>query len=164
MESRPDIVIGIGNDLMGDDAVGLVAARRIGERLNVEVAESNGVGLDVLELVEGHRRVLFLDSIHTGRHPAGTVLSLRVEDLPSVRPLSPHWIGLSDMLQAGRAMGLSIPDTIRILAMEIEDPFHIRVGLSPSMEHAFPAFLRQAESVVSGWLDEKLILKVEHSE
>ena len=62
------LVLGLGNDILGDEAVGLLAARRLRALLpeSVDVVESGGGGLDLLDVLEGYDRAILLDSILTG--------------------------------------------------------------------------------------------------
>ena len=63
-EQHPRIlVLGLGNDILGDDAVGLLAARRLRAFLpaSVDVLEAAGGGIGLLDVLEGYDCALLLD-------------------------------------------------------------------------------------------------------
>ena len=148
------LVVGLGNDILGDDAVGLLAARRLRAFLpgSVEVLESAGVGLDLLDVLEGYDRALLLDAIATGQHPPGSVLEFTSEDFRKVIAPSPHYAGLPELLQLAERLGIPFPATLCVLACEVADPYQIREGLSVSATDALPALVARARQVVESWL------------
>jgi len=68
------LVIGIGNEYRGDDAVGLIVARRLAERFDptITVLEHNGDGADLMEAWQGAESVIVVDAVHSGAEP-GTI-------------------------------------------------------------------------------------------
>lgn len=154
-EQRPRILIlGLGNDILGDDAVGLLAARRLRAFLpeSVDVLESAGGGLELLDILEGYDRALLLDSIVTGRSAPGTILEFSSDDFQKVVASSPHYAGVPELLQMARQLRIPFPETIRILAVEVEDPYQIREGLTDSAAQALPALVMRARQVLESWL------------
>lgn len=151
----PALVLALGNDILGDDAVGILAARELGAALpgSVEVIESAEAGLALMERMEGRERVLILDSIMTRQCEPGTVLELGPRDFGKVAAPSPHYAGLPEVLALAERLGIPFPSEIRILAMEVEDPFEIREGLTPKVAAALPAFVARAREVLRQWPD-----------
>jgi len=155
IEPHPRIlVLGLGNDILGDDAVGLLAARRLRALLpeSVEILESAGGGLELLDVLEGYDRALLLDSIATGNHPPGTILEFSADDFQKIVAPSPHYAGIPELLQMAEQLGIAFPRTIRILAVEVADPYQVREGLSPSAERALPILVSRTLRVVESWL------------
>jgi hydrogenase maturation protease len=148
------LVLGLGNDILGDDAVGLLAARRLRASLpaSVDVQESAGAGLDLLDVLEGYGGALILDAIVTGAHPPGTVLEFSAADFREVVAPSPHFAGLPELLQMARQLAIPFPETISVLACEVADPYQIREGLSPPADAALPALVARAERIVASWV------------
>jgi hydrogenase maturation protease len=156
-ESRPHIlVLGLGNDILGDDAVGLLAARRLRALLprTVDVVESGGGGLDLLDVLEGYDRAILLDAILTGKHPPGTILEFSAEDFKKNDAPSPHYAGLPTVIQLAESLGIRFPTIFQIVAMEIENPYVVVEGLSDPVEAAIPALVERARSIVECWLSE----------
>ena len=148
------VVLGLGNDILGDDAVGLLAARRLRAFLpeSVDVQEAGGGGLELLDVLEGYDRAVLLDSIATGVHPPGTILEFSSDDFQKVVAPSPHYAGVPELLQMAEQLGIPFPKTIRILAVEVEDPYTIREGLSQSATQALPTLVAEGSRIVESWL------------
>ena len=137
------IILCLGNDILGDDGVGIEAARILGETLPpaVDVAVSGEAGLALLELLMGYEKAIIVDSIKTGRFQPGSIVEFGPSDLPSVSAPSPHYAGLPEVMQLARNLHVPFPSEIRIVAMEVEDPFSIREGLSSTATAAMPGLL-----------------------
>jgi len=148
------LLLGIGNDILGDDAVGLVAARTLRTEFQgtIDVVEAAMGGLQLMELLEGYHKVLILDAIYTTEHPLGTILELSIDDFKCTVAIAPHFVSLPESIQLAEELGIPFPEEIRILAMEIEDPYELREGLSPSVEQALPAMISRARMIVQRML------------
>jgi len=83
------LVIGCGNLLRGDDAVGPVLVRRLLDRglpPGVEVADGGTSGMDVAFRMRGAGRVVLVDATTSGGE-AGSIYRLRGEDVEQLPPL-----------------------------------------------------------------------------
>lgn len=122
---RRVLVLGLGNDILCDDAVGLVVAAAVGERLadrpEITALASPEMGLSLLDLVEGYDALVIVDAVQTGAGAAGTVHELTPDDLEVVPRMSPHFLGVGDVLALGRHLGICVPERVRIFAIEVED-------------------------------------------
>ena len=81
--TRNTLVLGLGNPILGDDAVGLHvmrAVRRIGPHLpDVEYRERCVGGLDLLFEIEGFERLVLVDAMINGGREVDDGLLNRVE-------------------------------------------------------------------------------------
>lgn len=108
--------------MRGDDAVGLLAARRIRQEVGdrVEVIEAEMAGVDLIELMKGAHIVMLIDAACSGQAP-GTVHRLNASANPigaQIFPHSSHAIGISEALELARAMG-SLPATVIVYGVEV---------------------------------------------
>ncbi len=96
-------VIGLGNPLLGDDALGLVALERLASNYEVPDAVSlhdGGTwGMSLLPAIEDATHVLFLDAIDRKEAP-GTFIRLEGAEIPATlaQMISPHQIDLREVL------------------------------------------------------------------
>lgn len=114
-------IIGLGNGMRGDDAVGLMAARRIRQELGdkVEVIEAEMAGVDLIELMKGAHSVILIDAARSGQAP-GAVHRLDASAGPigaQIFPRSSHALGAVDALELARAMGI-LPATVIVYGIE----------------------------------------------
>jgi hydrogenase maturation protease len=133
------LVLGLGNPLLGDDAVGLEVAARVRERLQgapgVDVEEEAAGGLRLMERMTGYDRVVLVDAAVTGGAP-GTVRLLTPDDLPTRRTAAAHGIDLVRALALGHELGSPMPSEVRIVAIEAETVLEFRQGLTPAVAAA----------------------------
>lgn len=128
-------VIGVGNPWRGDDAVGLLAARRLRDQLDlsVEVMEAEGDGLALLDLMEGADHVLFIDAVMGGGRP-GTCVRLDASTecrWGPVVPSSTHAMGIAEAIELARALE-RLPKQVVVYGIEIES-VESGVPLSPAV-------------------------------
>lgn len=124
------LVIGLGNPILGDDGVGWSVARNLAERLAADEAIEVDClavgGLSLMERMLGYRHVILIDSIESGRVPVGTVSVISLSELgaPGLgHSASAHDASLVTALGTARAMGADVPDRVDIVAIEA------RIGL-----------------------------------
>jgi hydrogenase maturation protease len=113
------VVIGVGNPLMADDGLGIVALNALcaGWKFepSVELVDGGTWGMNLLHFVESAKRVLFIDAIHVGAEP-GTHVVLEREDLPRFfsTKISTHQIDLREVLAVAELRGTLPADTVAI--------------------------------------------------
>ena len=152
---RPQtLLLALGNPIMGDDGVALVAARALRRRYreHVDIRESPVAGFALLDLLSSYHRALIIDSAATGNAPPGTVREFTEEDFTAATSVSPHYAGLPEVMALGKKLDIPLPEEIRVLGMEIGDAGEIREGLGPDAAGSLPEFLRRAGAILDGWL------------
>ena len=144
------LVLALGNDILGDDAVGFHAARQLRSESieGVDVVETGEAGLALLDHLEGYDRAVILDAIATGRCKPGTVLSWHRKDFKDIVSPSPHFSGLPELLQLAERVGMRFPKDLRVLAMEVDNPTVFRESLTAEAQKALPEFVAQARTVL----------------
>jgi hydrogenase maturation protease len=137
------LVLGLGNEILGDDSVGLRVVRELIAHLppdsSVEVSEETRGGLRLMERMIGYERALIVDAILTGS-PPGTLQWLSPGGIPTQRSASTHDVNLPTALSLGRQASAILPAdaNIHILAIEAANVDHFAEDLSPEVERAVP--------------------------
>ncbi len=131
-------VLGLGNEMLADDGIGILAAREIGRRFDgaVEVVCSQGSGFDLLDELAGATYAAVVDAVETGAAPPGTVHILTEEQVRSASAAGPHGLGLFEALAAVRRLGLPVPDRVVILAVEAADCVTVGGAMHPDVRAA----------------------------
>jgi len=137
------LVLGLGNDILSDDAVGLHVAHGVRARLagepNIEVRATTEMGLTLLDEIAGREAVVLVDSVQTGRAPPGHIHEFGPGNLSEALTTSPHFLGVGGTLALGNRLGLPMPREIRIFAIEVNDPFTLGTDMTPAVMQAVAA-------------------------
>lgn len=145
------LLLGLGNDILTDDAVGLHVVRRLKSRLagqrGMDIRETTEMGLALLDFITGYLTVIIVDSIQTGRQPPGFLHELEAAALAQLTGRTPHFLGVSETLALGRRLGLPMPERVKIFAIEVEDPFTLGTALGPALEAALPTIVERIAEV-----------------
>jgi hydrogenase maturation protease len=147
------LVLALGNPLLGDEGVGLRALEELASSADlspsVELLDGGTAGLSLVPRLQAADRVLVLDAISAGRAP-GTVMKLDGEELrrEGYAKMSPHQIGLGDILSASRLAGG--PEEVVVLGVEPES-LGLGVGLSAPVENALGTVVAAALRQLREW-------------
>ncbi|MGE5568631.1 MAG: hydrogenase maturation protease [Rhodospirillales bacterium] len=144
--AAPVRVLGLGNELLADDAVGILAAREVAARCTsgeVEVIASSESGLYLLEYVTDVARLIVIDSVQTGRAAPGTIHVVREENVLAAPGSTPHGTGLFDTLALARKLGLNVPEEVVILAVETADCLTIGGEMHAGVAAAIPEIVER---------------------
>ena len=138
IRSAPEVlVLGIGNTVMTDDGVGPAVVQALRREYlfpeNVEIVDGGTLGLDLLPLLEARSHLIMVDAVETGREP-GTRVRLSGEELPIALEtrISPHQMGLKDLLAVARLMGHA-PAEMVLIGVQ---PGCIEIGIELTAEVA----------------------------
>jgi hydrogenase maturation protease len=126
-------VIGLGNAARGDDAAGLIAARRLNG------VEHEGDPLALLDVWDGAESVVVIDAVRSGAVP-GTIHRFdAAEPLPAAlrSSTSTHAVGLAEAVELARALG-RLPARLTVYGIEGER-FEAGTGLTPAVSAAVEA-------------------------
>jgi hydrogenase maturation protease len=139
------LLLGLGNDILTDDAVGLHVVRELRPKLaahpSIDVRETTEMGLALLDFITGYRAVVIVDSIQTGKAPPGFLHELDASALTQLTGRTPHFVGVSETLALGRHLGLAMPEQVKIFAIEVEDPFTLGTDMTPALQSAMPGIV-----------------------
>jgi len=137
------LVLGLGNPILRDDAVGLLVAEQLRPLLagqaDIEVGVDYWGGLRLMERMVGFDRAIVIDAIRSGAEP-GTLQILSPGELPTQRSSSAHDVNLLTALKLGRQAGAVLPvnERITLLAIEAVDTTNFGEELTPEVAAAIP--------------------------
>ena len=150
------LVLGLGNDILGDDGVGLVLVRRLKGMLppEVELLETYESGWNLLDLFVDQDAAILVDAIQTQKEKPGHIYTFDADSLSSLPSASPHFVGIPEVLEMGKSMGLKMPITVSLVAVEI--PFSLEVGdaMTAPVKDAIPEALKIVQSQVEKLLSQ----------
>jgi hydrogenase maturation protease len=148
MTASPPLILGLGNPILSDDAVGLVVARALHARLpegSALLEEACAGGMELLHVLEGNRRVMIIDAHEPGARVApGELAELALDELDTVHTaLSPHTAGLKVCLELGRLCGLQMPEEVRVFVVGTREVRTFSEQLTPEVAAAVPRVVEE---------------------
>jgi hydrogenase maturation protease len=153
-------VIGVGNEWRGDDAAGLLVARRLKEDQlpEVEIAESRGTVTAVREAWKDAAGVIVVDAVVSGgcpgaiyrfnAHGAGVPVELS-------RSPSSHGWGVAEALALGQLFK-ELPPWLIIYGIEGKN-FGPGQEVSQEVEVAIPELVRRIKREIQEWLGREVL-------
>ena len=112
----------MGNDLLADDAFGLVAAEELKRRFShLDVVFTTDSGFHLLDHVCDVRLLVVVDSIQTGQVEPGRLYVSRGAGIRSASGPSPHYVGLFETIDLAKQLLHNVPNDVVILAVEVAD-------------------------------------------
>jgi hydrogenase maturation protease len=140
------LILALGNEVLGDDAVGLLAGRRVAARAGsrADHAEACLATIDLLPLLAGRDRLVVLDAYVSRCQPPGTPVHTHAEARPpGFSHRSFHTLPLADVLALGTALGYAMPSEVVIHGLCVPEPRSLGAGLSPAVAAAWPAWAEE---------------------
>jgi hydrogenase maturation protease len=147
------LVLGLGNDLLGDDGVGVLIARTLAARLNgqVKIVESSVSGIGLLDVLAGYDRAIIIDALVTADSTPGTIVELCPDDLRAITNPSPHFTGLPEMIAIAGQLQLDFPRDLRLFGIVIRDGLTVGAPLSDPVSRAVGPAATLIEHVIQSW-------------
>lgn len=147
------LILGVGNILLQDEGIGVRVLEQLQQRYSfpdeVQLLDGGTMGLDLINYLEDLDYLLVLDAVDHA-HPPGAILRLENDEIPALlqHKMSPHQIGLSDILSVARLRDM-MPSHVVLIGIQ---PASVQTGLSLSpdvavhMERLIDAVLTQLEA------------------
>ncbi len=148
------LVLGVGNLVMSDDGVGVVIAQKLQQSFrfpdNVEIMDGGTLGLDLLPKLENRTHLILVDAVETGGK-AGTCVRLYGQELPIAleTKISPHQMGLKDLLAVSELMG-HLPREMVLIGVQ-PGSIEMEIGLTPNVEAQLDTLIANVLRELDNW-------------
>ena len=153
------LVLGLGNELYGDDGAGIQAVRKLRQELklqkktlpwleNVHFEESSVSGIALLDVIVGYDLLIVVDTIKKSNPLTGKIHVLKDKDLRHIPGASPHYVSFPQTLEIGKNLGLKVPSQIKIIAVEAKSLYNLGEGLTEEMKKAIPAIIKKVKETL----------------
>ena len=149
------LVLGIGNDILGDDGVGIHIAREAARRINaadVTVEETGAAGLSLLERIRGYDRLIIADAILTENTEVGKIHRLTLKDLAKTNgSITPHDAALRTTLEIGNSLFPGeMPQDVIVFAVQTHNVEIISSDMTPAVRAAVPKVVKMIMAEIEG--------------
>ena len=135
------LILGIGNTLLTDEAVGVRVVEALQDAYDlppeVQAVDAGTSSMDMLDVIADVDLLVVLDALKAGK-PLGTVVRLSGDEVPVFfrKKLSPHQVGLSDVLASLEFAGCR-PKDIVVIGVEA-DTFELGLEMTPAIAARVP--------------------------
>lgn len=150
------LIVGIGNELMGDDALGPATIARFAAEYDftpeVELKDLGLGGIRLLDDLSGRDAVLIIDVLDIAGRAPGEVVRLSKAELvagPPAARLSPHELSLKETLLLAEKLGAGAASVV--LLGIVGKSFEIGSGLSDELRAALPSLDAAVAAELSGF-------------
>ena len=155
------LIIGLGNTVLSDDAVGPYVVRRAEQHLDdlkgfVDFKENYSGGIDMLYDMVDYEKVLLIDSIKTGNCEPGTCIEYKISDFDSlVQPRLTDSLGMNlpTVLELGRKCGYGMPDEFIILDIVAEDLITFSEHLTEKVSICIDNVILKIRETILNWIN-----------
>jgi hydrogenase maturation protease len=142
------LLLGMGNPILCDDAVGIRLARDFKARLNhkadLDVIEECSVGgLSLLDIFSGYERVIVLDSLRTADGIPGEWYHFTAPALrETIHLTNIHDANFATALALGKSIGMPLPQpaNIYIFGVEVKENRLFSESMTPELEENYPRY------------------------
>jgi len=150
---KPLLVLGLGNEMLKDDAVGI----RVAEKLQgtfpdeVEVRSTSSFGLALLDELIGREKVLVIDSYVPEEFVGSEIQECNLDEVGEAQSTSPHFVGLGEIREIMRKLDLAFPSKVHILAIPVSDPTTFSYEMTPAVTALVDDAAARARRIVEAW-------------
>ena len=142
LDVRPVLVIGLGNELRGDDGAGIEVARRLrglAAEAGIDVRAQQGEPAGLIDAWSGRKAVVVVDTMRSGAEP-GTICRFDASCEPLPAQLrgssSTHALSLAEAIELARALE-QLPPRAVVFAIEGQR-FETGAALSDEVRAVIP--------------------------
>ena len=154
--ARGVLILFLGNAILSDDRIGLIVGEMLKEKLEsegYEVRILEKTGFSLLDYLENRDEVVLVDSVRTGEHRVGEIVSVNLDEFKQYAPFTSHYAGIPETLGLMKQLDLNPPKHFRILGIEVEDPYTISEKISDKLTMRLNELAQEIHKMISSSVD-----------
>ena len=137
------IVLGVGNQILGNDGVGVHVANIVKKQVNdpnITIDEAITGGMNLLDLLIGYDKAVIIDAVKSEDGEHGEVRRIPISDFNTMHSCNPHDVSLIEAIEMAKKMGEEkIPKEIVIIGVMMKEiPCEFGEILSDEIAAAIP--------------------------
>ena len=139
------LILGMGNPILSDDGVGLLAAEKLLDRIpGTDVASSAMIGLSLFDLIIGYDMLFIIDAMTTRDGKLGELKKIGEDDRHGTLHLfSSHGLNIFELMELGVRCGYNMPRLLAVYGIEIGDEVAFGEALSLALNEKLPAVVEE---------------------
>ena len=129
---RSILILGLGNDLLKDDGVGIEVVRQLQGILDpaIHCVEASTPGLGLIDYLVEYDKIIIIDAVVLDHENPGRIFEGGLEELGKGRAVSPHYLGLAEIKEIAQWLSLAFPQELKIIAIAIDNPLTRAVSIT----------------------------------
>lgn len=122
MDNYSAILIGIGNEVLSDDRIGIYLAHRLEKQLDIPSRISPYISLDLLDYVKNKDAVFIIDSFKDPDYRLGGIKVFQLSDLESMQnPSYSHGVTIPIIFNIAEKLHHRVSESIVIFGVNVSD-------------------------------------------
>ena len=163
----PILILGLGNELLCDDAIGVKLALEfeyLYKSPDIHFRTSCNGGLDIVETLSGYKHVIIIDAIKTQDGIPGNIYHFTPDDFKDTLHVSSfHDISFLTALKFASFIDIEIPEDIHMLAIEIAEDMLFSDQFSEPIQKKYGTIRNQInkhlDQLLSGYNEKDIVNK-----
>ncbi len=160
MRTYENLIIGMGNPILSDDAIGLLVLKALKNSLfeteynKIYFKENYTGGMDLLEDFIGYKRLMIIDSFISDTHEPGHCLQFSIKSVQmnnQYNLISSHGLNLPILWELGTKLRLAMPDDCMIIGIVISDCINFSEKLSDKLSLSFNEIVNTVKQKARNW-------------
>ena len=119
------IVLGVGNQILGDDGVGIHVTTEIKKHIkdpNITIDDAITGGMNLLELILGYDKAIIVDAVKINDGEVGEVKRIPLDNFSTMHSCNPHDVSLIEAIEVAKKMGENrIPKEIIVIGIIMKE-------------------------------------------
>jgi hydrogenase maturation protease len=137
------IVLGVGNQILGDDGVGIHVVKELKKQIkdpNITLDDAVTGGMNLLDLLLGYDKAIIIDAVKTNDGQTGDVKRIPLSNFSTMHSCNPHDVSLIEAIEMAKKMGEDkIPKEIIVIGILMKEiPCEFGEKLSEKISSAVP--------------------------
>jgi hydrogenase maturation protease len=137
------IILGVGNQILGDDGVGVHIANEVKKKIkdpNVTIDEAITGGMNLLDLLLGYDKAILIDAVKSENGEHGVVKKIDISEFNTMHSCNPHDVSLIEAIEMAKKLGEErIPKKITIIGVMLKEiPCEFNEQLSDEIAAVVP--------------------------
>jgi hydrogenase maturation protease len=150
--NKKTLILGLGNDILMDDGIGPRLIRDLAQMIDapdVQFDTASCGGLEIMEYIQGYKKVVFIDAIRTREGKPGDVYYFVPSDFRETLHLSSlHDVQFLTALKLGKTLDMNLPSDLHIIAIEIIEDMEFSEEFTTVLKEKYPDILERVFTLV----------------
>jgi hydrogenase maturation protease len=148
------LLMAIGNDIRGDEGIALSVGKELeGTFTNkIDFIEVSDTGMELLSVFDDYEKVLIITIAESIEKLIGTITEFDITAIQKETISSSHYFGLSQIISLSENIKIPLPDTVKIISIEIQKANTISEKFSTIITGKRSLLLEKSMLILNQWL------------